>query len=157
MITVYDRIVMMISSSQCVRVDALIEKLGWDDSKKMYDRGHVWSVKKAINSMVYGGQLGMMMKNLEDYLVLKVNENYTINIRQWILSKLYGGNLLTIREIMWKLCWNVNDIDYAKQQSIHTIINSMLDDGLVIYDDQNHTTLTHPNLENVPKIDDTEF
>ena len=158
MITVYDRIVMMISgSSQCVRVDSLIEKLGWDKTKKMFDQRRIWSVKKAINSMVYGGQLGMMMKNREDYLILHVIENYTFNIRQWILARLYAGNLLTIREIMWKLCWNVNDIDYEKQQSIHTIINSMLDDGLVIYDDQNHTTLTHPDLENVPEIDDTEF
>ena len=130
------------SSTQCVRIDSLIEKLGWDDDKKMYDERRIWSIKKAINVMVDGGQVAVA-KNREDYLVLHVNENYTINIRQWILSKLYAGNLLTIREIMWKLCWNVNDIDYEKQQSIHTIINSMLDDGLVIYDDQNHTTLTH--------------
>ena len=157
MITVYDRIVMMISnSSQCVRVDSLIAKLGWNDAQKMYDQRRIWSVKKAINVMVDGGQLGMM-KNREDYLVLYVNENYAINIKQWILAKLYAGHLLTIREIMCKLCWNVNDIEYEKQQSIHTIINSMLDDGLVIYDDQNHTTLTHPDLENVPEIDDTEF
>ena len=48
MITVYDRIVMMISgSSQCVRVDSLIQKLGWDDSKKIYDQRRIWSVKKA--------------------------------------------------------------------------------------------------------------
>ena len=156
MITVYDRIVMMISSTQCVRVDSLIEKLGWDDAKKMFDQRRIWSIKKAINVMVDGGQLGVA-KNREDYLILHVIENYTFNIRQWILARLYAGNLLTIREILWKLSWNCNDIEYEKQQSIHTIINSMVDDGLVIYDDQNHTTLTHPDLENVPEIDDTEF
>ena len=158
MITVYDRIVMMISgSSQCVRVDSLIEKLGWDDSKKMYDQRRIWSVKKAINSMVYGGQLGMMMKNREDYLILHVIENYTFNIRQWILARLYAGNLLTIREIMWKLCWNVNDIDYEKQQSIHTIINSMLDDGLVIYSNQNQTIVSKQCSDNIPEVSDSEF
>lgn len=157
MITVYDRIVMMISNSstQCVR--SLIEKLGWDDSKKMYDQRRIWCIKKAINVMVNGGQLGMMMKNGEDYLVLHVNENYKINIRQWMLGKLYCGEIMSIREILWELCWDVNDIDYEKQQSIHTIINSMLDDGLVIYSNQNQTIVSKQCSDNIPEVSDSEF
>ena len=93
------------SSTQCARIDSLIEKLGWDDSKKMYDQRRIRSIKRAINVMVDGVQLGVG-KNREDYLILHVIENYTFNIRQWILGRLYAGNLLTIREILWKLCWN---------------------------------------------------